>query len=86
MQYTLTIYTHPEIDKRFTPVAGKGRKPIESRQESVVPITPGAHYSAREPMPMECDMELVHQFRRLSTDHRQAVREMVLTQLREQRK
>lgn len=53
----------------------------------MVPITPGAHYSAREPMPTESDMELVRLFRRLATGHRRAVREMVLTLLRiEQRK
>lgn len=48
---------------------------------------PRMSYSVREPAPTESDLELMRQFRRLSTGHRQAVREMVLSLLRiEQRK
>lgn len=48
---------------------------------------PAARYAVNEPAPTESDLELVRQFRRLNTGHRQAVREMVLTLLRiEQRK
>lgn len=43
-------------------------------------------YAAREPALSEGDIDLVRQFRRLNTGHRQAVREMVLSLLRVERR
>lgn len=45
---------------------------------------PAVQYSAREPVPTESDLELLRQFRRLSTGNRQIVRELLLTMLRVQ--
>ncbi len=47
---------------------------------------PRVAYSAKEPAPTESDMELVRQFRRLNPGHREAVREMVLSLLRVERR
>jgi hypothetical protein len=45
-----------------------------------------AGYAVREPVPTESDMELVRQFRQLSTGHRQVVRDVVLSLLRIERR
>ena len=46
---------------------------------------PRANYAVKEPAPTESDLDLVRQFRRLTTGNRQVVREMLLSLLRIQR-
>ena len=46
---------------------------------------PQMNYAVREPALTEGDLELIRQIRRLSTAHRQAVREIVLTLMRSER-
>ena len=45
-----------------------------------------AGYAVKEPALSEGDFDLVRQFRRLNAGHRQAVREMVLSLLRIERR
>lgn len=48
--------------------------------------TPAPNHAVKEPALTEGDIDLVRQFRRLNAGHRQAVREMVLSLLRIERR
>lgn len=76
-------YSIPTQDKIKTLASWLGVTPEWLRYGET--DAPHIQYTAKEPAPTESDMELVRQFRLLSTGNRQVVRELLLAMLRVQR-